>query len=583
MHAARSSFLLPGNSHAHELDYSVLQSRSLLDVTVALTSFSIADVENFFPLISYKLNQREREQCRKLEKRVGQARERLNARVATDDDLYLTMAPGTVGDGYASVDGSSKAAGYAEVDQSEDSGMYSYADPKRLLKRLKVGSTNEKGEYIGVTRDNQDERQEETEGDPGYANVPKEGGYIELSEKGRGDGKDDNKDDSKDDGYIQFVSDETQKGGKKAKKDKKAKKEQKKKPLKVSITGDEGEGEGEVPKTPTGDGDESQAKSGSLLSRVGARMKGTFHSLSARRSSGGEKSPVGSPSFKRKREEMKLRVPVSELTNPEFQGTLQRRKHGIGRSNWDTGMLYILHQHTLYHCRSEDDEYATKDFPVFDYTVKPCETRQQDPAFELSHVGVNTESFRAENPEQRDKWIEALTKASQIEGLVREAAQFKLTDEEQDVYENPDDQSTKATAEEQDVYENPDDGPGMAESDDQDVYENSEAPTTTKTLPQRPKMLSKHSIALPEKTYQNVDIELYEDVEEELNVYRAVKSHQASDDDELSFKVGDLVLMDYFDDDNWWAGTLQNKATREFSGSRGFVPKMYFVAVTSNS
>ena len=510
-------------------------------------------MENFLLLVSYRLNAREKQQSQKLLERLGQSRDKLSAPTSTDDALYLPMEPGQPGDGYVSLEANSKPPdGYSEVKHPDDeAGMYSYADPQRLIKLPGVRVQNEKGEYVGVERERRKETEKEEDGDnPGYINVGKDGGYIAVSEGGQDGSKE-----GKGDGYLEILSDKSPTGGAK-----KTKKKDKKKPAKLSIADDNGEVEGSQ-KTPNGDG--SGSPKYSLLSRMGTRMKGAL--TKKRRPSGGEKSPTHA-SFKGKHDETKPRVPVADLPNPTFEGILQRRKQGMGRANWETGMWYILHNHTLYYCSSNDNEYATKDFPVFTYTVKPFEGKHQDNAFELSHPGVNSVVFRAENTEQRDKWIEALTQATLIDELSIPNSQ--ATAEDQDVYENANDESPGKPNE-----------PAMEEPD---VYENPESPIAPKPS-KTPKKLSRDTSAVSEKTYENVDIELYEDVEEEQSVFHAIKSHQATDDDELSFETGALILMDNMDNASWWVGTLQNKATREFTGERGFVPKAYFVPVTFNS
>jgi hypothetical protein len=497
------------------------------------------DVENFLLLVSYRLNARERQQSQKLLERLGESRDKLSAR---DDDLYLPMESGQLRDGYVSLEPNSKLDGYTEVDHPEDDrGTYSYAEV-RPMKLPSVRGQSKVGGYIGVERKRRDLDETEADGDnptAGYMNVSKdvEGGYIAVTEGGRDGSMED-----KNDGYLELVSDKSAKGAVKAKKTKKWKKDKQK----LGKTGSVVDNDGEVAESQTSP-NENGARGitrFSLLSRVGAKMKLTKQ----RKPSGGEKSPG-------------LTVQVAELTNPTFEGLLYRRKQGIGRMSWEPALWYILHNHTLYHCSSGDNENAIKDFPVFSYSVKPFETKQHEYAFELSHPGVNTVIFRADNSEQRDKWIEALTQASLIEGLSMPNSQAIADD--QDVYENADDEPSGKPN--QPIMEKP------------DVHENPVIPKPSKT----PSKLSKSSLVSSEKAYENIDIELYEDVEEKVSVFRAIKSHKATDDDELSFKVGDLVLMDNMDNESWWVGTLQNKATREFTGERGFVPKTYFVSVSS--
>ena len=542
---------------------------------VGLVFLSVVDVEDFFPLIMYRLNPRERQQCTQLLERLEAARAKLDGQQPpTDDDLYLPMEPGNVGPGYATLEPSGKASGYTEVnvEHPEESDMYSYADPDQL-KRPIIGQ-NPKGEYVGLGRRDDEEKdgdgeQKTTDGQSGYINVVKDNDCLEVKEEGRKE--------SRDDGYIDFLSGD--KGQTKAKKTKKGKKEQKRKASKGTIDDDDAGGEAGEGEATREDVDESRVRPGKLLFRMGAKVKGTLTGLSSRRGQQGQQSPT----IRRKREDTKLIVNMSDLVNPEYEGMLQRRKHGISRG-WEGEVWYILHSHTLYHCRSKDDEYATKDFPVFAYSIKPFVNKQQDPAFELSHPGVSTEVYKAETIDKRDEWIGALTAATQIEGL---------ESQQPDVHDKPyGAEPENSEFVEDDVYENADDEPPQKNKDEMhpeqateelDVYENPDTPIAPKPPSVRRKVsISASRSASQEMTYENVDIELYEDVEEEQYVYRAIKSHKAADDDEISFASGDLVLMDNMDDRNWWVGTIQNKITREFSGERGFVPKAYFVLKASS-
>eukprot|EP00118_Oscarella_pearsei_P001106 m.6614 g.6614 ORF g.6614 m.6614 type:complete len:511 (+) comp16399_c0_seq2:65-1597(+) len=62
---------------------------------------------------------------------------------------------------------------------------------------------------------------------------------------------------------------------------------------------------------------------------------------------------------------------------------------------------------------------------------------------------------------------------------------------------------------------------------------------------------------------------------------RAIQMFEGGETDELPFQVGDLILVDFCDNENWWAGTLADDNGSPL-GKRGLIPKDYVSIVESD-
>jgi hypothetical protein len=422
---------------------------------------------------------------------------------------------------YAYMDPQQRKAGlFRHVDpQRADLYSYAYADHPRGMKLPSV-------QIHGVDGEKRKESENEENGDKfGYtnANVSKDADcHIELSEGQQDDSKDNG------DGYLEMRSSEN-------------------------------------PVTEANAKETNEGESSNLNYPLSSRMEAV--TPTKQKTSGREKFQTNA----KRQDETKPRVPLTELTNPTFQGILHRRKQDMGPADWEAGRWYILHNHMLYYCSPNDKKYATKDFKVLTYTVKPCKMKHHEYAFELSLQGSSSVVFRAKNCEQRDKWIEALNKAEPNKYPKRPATAPKPL-------KLPRNQSkgTHLSSEKPEPTKYPEIPVAASKPLKHSRKLSSEKPgpnkypesrvITPKPLKSPRKQVEDGSVSR-EKTCKSVNVDVYDDVFDDAyedmeapapqSVFHAAKSHRATVDNVLSFEVGDLVLMDNMEDETWWVGTLK--------------------------
>jgi hypothetical protein len=222
---------------------------------------------------------------------------------------------------YAYMDPQQRKAGlFRHVDpQRADLYSYAYADHPRGMKLPSV-------QIHGVDGEKRKESENEENGDKfGYtnANVSKDADcHIELSEGQQDDSKDNG------DGYLEMRSSEN-------------------------------------PVTEANAKETNEGESSNLNYPLSSRMEAV--TPTKQKTSGREKFQTNA----KRQDETKPRVPLTELTNPTFQGILHRRKQDMGPADWEAGRWYI--------------------------TVKPCKMKHHEYAFELSLQGSSSVVFRAKN------------------------------------------------------------------------------------------------------------------------------------------------------------------------------------------
>lgn len=324
-------------------------------------------------------------------------------------------------------------------------------------------------------------------------------------------------------------------------------------------------------------------------------------------------------------------VTMNSIIDPNRIGTLKRKKDKTLGTKWIEQTVVVKDNMIFFGGKDLSGDVA-EFFSLSDATIETTKSGRQKHVFEIRPKFGKNVCFAAQTADEMQEWISVFNRAASKavsdvkiledtnsdqlnptrktaplgdllqtdedeptkggnskqsavlassghgnEVIPEKQAEHRATDNANSIHSAPLDTPEKKSGHGSDVS---DDAPTTAMPQEAAIHENPD----TSPVPQPSQEQSVKQCAAVETNpaCEHDDIELYEDVEEEQFVYRAVKSHQATDDDELSFEVGDLILIDSTSDDSWWSGTLQDKRTREFTGEAGFVPKSYFVTMSSN-
>ena len=290
----------------------------------------------------------------------------------------------------------------------------------------------------------------------------------------------------------------------------------------------------------------------------------------------------------------KIQVSMDSVTDPDHSGILKRKKDKTLGAKW-MDQTVVVKDNLLFISGKDSSTEIIEFFSLSGAVIESGKIGRQKNTFQIKpKVGKNV-SFAAKTAEDMEEWIKVLNRAAlqSVSGL--EMSKEKSNDQmnhpvkvkAQTLDEDTDDRNSEHSSccldlsgmksgseslQEENASESPDNASPKAIPEGLDVFEE------PKPVPgSLQKTGDQHCAAETDQGHHDVDV--YEDVSEEQLVYRAVKSYQAKDDDELSFEVGDLIQVDSVSNENWWSGTRQDKATGAFTGDTGFVPKSCFASV----